>query len=181
MTQTPPSRRQDGFTLIEGITTLSLSALVLSLGIPSMQHLIAASRITSEANLLTAHLHLARSEAVKRRLPAVLCPSKDGNQCMGSQDWGQGYMVFIDADNDSRFDAGESVLRHHAMAASLDIDAGKRKTVKFQATGWAPGSNLTITLCDGHDRAAPKAVIVARTGRTRTDDIHPSGRPLKCS
>jgi type IV fimbrial biogenesis protein FimT len=174
--------RNRGFTLVEGLATLTLGSLVLATGIPALSELMASNSIRSEVNSLVAHLQLTRSEAIKTGHRAVLCPSADGAHCLGSADWGKGYMVFVDEDADRTRDLSERVVRFRNITGdSLQIDAGSRRTVTYQATGWAPGSNLTIAVCDSADRAEPRAVVVSMTGRPRTADVDPSGMPLSCS
>jgi len=173
--------RQTGFTLVETLVSVCLGAIVAAMAAPALGDIIANSRITTEINNMAGHLHLARSEAVKRGQRAVICPSDNGERCLGSGDWAGGYMVFIDADEDRRRDADEPVVNFHQIdARSVRVNAGTRKTVTYRPTGWAPGSNLTITFCDAYDRVPPKAVIVSMTGRPRVDHIHPNGGALNC-
>jgi len=182
MNQPVHTNANRGFTLVEALVTLTLVSTLLTAGVSTMSRLIASSRITSEINHLTAHLQLARSEAVKTGQRAVLCPSSDGSSCLGSQDWAQGYMVFVDADADRERDPGETIVHVHQIDSDVvKLNAGQRKTVTYQATGWAPGSNLTIAVCDAGGNAQPKAVIVSMTGRPRVDTIHPNGGELSCS
>ncbi len=173
---------QKGFTLVESLTTVCLGAVLLSQGIPSMMNLASANRITTELNTFTAHLHLARSEAIKTNYVAVICPSKDGDTCLGSQDWHNGYMLFIDQDSDRKRDKNEPVIRYHPIDNQvLTVDAGRRKTISYQSTGWAKGSNLTVTFCALSGNTKPRAVVVSMTGRSRIADIHPNGDALNCS
>jgi type IV fimbrial biogenesis protein FimT len=177
-----PSRaRSSGLTLVETLVTLAVGSIVLAVGIPALAGLVAGNRITSELNTLTTHLHLARSEAMKRGLRAVICPTRDGATCLGSQDWGQGYMLFADFDADRERDPDETVLQVHRVdGGQIRIDSGGRRTIAYQADGFARGSNLTVTFCDAAGRADPKAVVVSATGRPRVADIHPNGDPLSC-
>lgn len=174
--------RNRGFTLVESLATLTLCSVVLATGVPAFSEMLATNSIRSEVNSLVAHLQLARSEAVKTGHRAVLCPSSDGERCQGTSDWGNGYMVFVDENADRSRDANERVIRFREITKnSLKIDAGLRKTVTYQATGWAPGSNLTIAVCDAADRVEPRAVVVSMTGRPRVSDVDPDGAPLQCS
>ena len=170
-----------GFTLVESLITLALGSILIITAITTMTQLIASNRITTEINSLSAHLQLARSEAIKTGHRAVLCPSADGRRCLGSGEWHRGYMVFVDTDADRKPDPGETVVRMHQIDSNaVMVDAGRRKTVTYQSTGWAPGSNLTVTFCDPSGRTDPKAVVVSMTGRPRVATTHPSGRELSC-
>ena len=63
-----------GFTLVELIVTLVLAALVLALGVSSFQEMIRSNRLTTIVNELVGALNLARSEAIKRGVPAIEVP-----------------------------------------------------------------------------------------------------------
>jgi type IV fimbrial biogenesis protein FimT len=170
-----------GFTLVETLSTALLASIALILGVPQLNRLAANNRIHTAVNSFTTHLHLARSEAVKRGRRVVICPSADGRTCLGSDGWSRGYMLFVDADADRRRDQAESVLRHHSIdPARLAVHAGHRRTISYLPSGWAPGSNLTVTFCDPGGRADPKAVVVSMTGRPRKSDTHPNGEALSC-
>ncbi len=174
--------RHAGFTLVESMMTLLVLAVIVVGVIPSMMQLIAGARVSTEVNSLISHLQLARSEAVTRGYRAVLCSSADGSRCLGSRDWGLGYMVFIDKDGDRKRDSDEPVVHFRAVdGEGVVLDAGRRKTVAYQPSGWAPGSNLTFTVCDSGSRVSPKAVVVSDTGRPRVADLHPNGTALSCS
>ena len=66
-----------GFTLIELMTTLLVAGVVLGIGIPVFNEFVATNRMASGVNDLTSSLHLARTEAVKRRVNVTICPSAD--------------------------------------------------------------------------------------------------------
>jgi type IV fimbrial biogenesis protein FimT len=174
--------RHHGFTLVESLITLSITSILLSTAVPSFNGFIAAKRISAEVSTLTQHLHLARSEAIKQGSRAVLCPTDNGDECLGSGDWNKGYMVFIDNNANRERDPDEQLIHQHSLKTDLlRVNAGRRKTVSYQISGRAKGSNLTITFCDAHDNAKPRAVVVSMSGRPRTADIHPNGSALTCS
>lgn len=93
-----PSPFAAGFTLIELLVTLVVGVLLLTIGVPSFQGIIAQNRAASSANELLTSLQFARSEAVRLRTDAVLCPSTDGENCTGGDDWDDGWIVRIGTD-----------------------------------------------------------------------------------
>lgn len=56
-----------GFTLIELMITISIAAILLAVGVPSMRDMIQQNRLTGNVNEFVAANMLARSEAIKRR------------------------------------------------------------------------------------------------------------------
>jgi prepilin-type N-terminal cleavage/methylation domain-containing protein len=147
-----------GFTLIELMFVITLGVLLLGIGLPSFRDFIRSGRITTAANDLVADYNLARSEAVKRRLPVTLCKSDDGATCDPDEDTAfTGWILFIDdadatgdidGDGDCEYDegecqeladgevdAGEVVLRGRALPETLEVAADGVLT-SFLASGF---------------------------------------------
>lgn len=85
-------KQVQGFTLIELMLTISVAAVLLTVGVPSFQEFIASNRLTSEVNGLSAFIQLARSEAIKSGRRVTLCASSDGTSCATTGYWEQGYL-----------------------------------------------------------------------------------------
>lgn len=66
------SRRQAGFTLIELLVTLGVAVLLATIAVPGIQQWVASNRESATAIDIRGGLNLARSEAIKRRLPVSL-------------------------------------------------------------------------------------------------------------
>ena len=58
-----------GFTLVELLVGISLVALLLALGLPSMSQYIQNNKISSAASNYYAGLQMARAEAIRRNVP----------------------------------------------------------------------------------------------------------------
>ncbi len=184
ITPLPSTYCQSGFTLVELITTLTVMVALLATGVPAMQKFSASQKMMVAVNTMASHLHLARSEAIKRGLRAVLCPSLDGESCSESMQWQQGFILFADENANKKRDTGEELLRQFKSnnkkpQIRVTTTDGRRR-IGYQATGEAPGSNLTMTFCDTSDFVDPKAIIISSTGRPRISTLKPSGAPLGC-
>ncbi|HEX5515242.1 MAG TPA: GspH/FimT family pseudopilin, partial [Gammaproteobacteria bacterium] len=64
-----------GFTVVELMIAVAIFAIIVSIGVPSFQSLVANNRLTSVTNQLVGDLHYARSEALKLRQDVTLCRS----------------------------------------------------------------------------------------------------------
>src|SRR3989337_1260639 len=84
---------QRAFSLYDALVALTVVSTVATVAVPSFQQLTSSQRMTGAVNSLVTALHLARSEAIKRRTRAVLCPSVDGRAC---QNGGSGGTVWED-------------------------------------------------------------------------------------
>lgn len=92
--------RQQGFNVIELMVTLFVGAIVLSVGVPAFSNFAANNRLATASNDIATTLHLARTEAVKRRAAVSVCPSNNwdsNNPSCGGNDFTNGWIVFVDA------------------------------------------------------------------------------------
>jgi type IV fimbrial biogenesis protein FimT len=180
------SRKQIGFTLPELMVTLLVAAIVLGFGAPSFSQFLANSRMTSSANDIIAAIQAARSEAVKRHQPVVMCFSaapQAAPACDGSGT--DGWIVFVDSDNDVTVDSGEQILLAHAsLPTELSVKqfkpSGTKKYLSYASTGFSVkvasfGEPVTsLVLCDKRGNATVGGTGVSAA---RGIQITPTGRP----
>ncbi len=183
MTKTHFAFRARGFSLVELVSTLAVGTALATTAIPTFDGLVAKTRMSAEVNDLISHLYLARSEAVKRFAPAVLCPSANGSDCLDDPEWHRGYILFADANNNGERDEDEELLkvRQGESTRLTALSSIYRKRISYRPNGMAGGTNLTVTFCDARNATPPKAVIVSNTGRPRVSDTKPDGSALTCS
>lgn len=72
-----------GFTLLEALIVVSISAIVLGLGVPSFKTTIASNRLTSAANAFVGNYNNARITAIRRNVAVQFCG--DGASTNGSE------------------------------------------------------------------------------------------------
>lgn len=171
-----------GFTLPELAATLAVAGITLTLVVPSFAQLLADNRVTTQINDFVSHLALARSTAVKVGRRAALCPSADGVTCLGTSDWHQGWLLFVDENRNSEHEPAETVVRATpGPGNSITLTSGTRKRIVYEPDGSAlGGSNGTYVVCDTGGLARPKAVILSNPGRPRVSTTKPDGSPLVC-
>jgi prepilin-type N-terminal cleavage/methylation domain-containing protein len=99
---------QGGFTLIELMFTVVVLAVLLAIGIPNFRDFLRNSRMAAQANDLLSGINLTRSEAVKRRAPVTLCAGTAAGGCVADGDFADGWIVFIDSDEDGVLGAAEA-------------------------------------------------------------------------
>jgi type IV fimbrial biogenesis protein FimT len=167
--------RHSGFTLIELIVTAMLAMVLLTLGVPMFQDMIRNNRIAAHTNDFISSLNLARSEANKRGRRVVLCKSDNTAACAATGDWEQGWIVFVDDDNDASVDAGETVLRVHGPLDGGDTLQGNTNVNTYisyspdgftRLTGGAfQAGTLTFGLCSSHNEKT--SIVISDTGRAR--------------
>lgn len=93
-----------GFSLIELMTTLSVISLLVFVALPNFNLFSQHSQVDSLQNNFHSALLYARSEAIKRNKVIKVCRRKPNqNQCHipAAADWNNGWIIFIDSNNDS--------------------------------------------------------------------------------
>lgn len=119
-----PRTLASGFTLVEVLVVLTISAILLAVGVPMFNGTIARARASDAANTFLSAVELARSEAARQGVNASACrvldpavnPPVCGNAGVGTfvaGDWAAGWAVFADtnvAGTNGVIDANEVVL-----------------------------------------------------------------------
>jgi type IV fimbrial biogenesis protein FimT len=121
-----------GFTVLELMVTVAVTAVVLSIGVPSFLSVIETNRAVTHTNELVATLNIGRSEAVRRGAPIVVCSSTDGATCAGSTDWSTGWVIRTTA-------ATPEVLGvWPARSGGAGVLSANVNQIQFQARGTMP-------------------------------------------
>ena len=121
-----------GFTLVELMLVSAILAVTTLVAIPSMQRMIHANKIATQASRLMTAINLTRSEAVARNTTVSMCPSEmssTGNAvCSGV--YSDGWIIFSNPDKDRVVDAGTDevirIFRAMPQGYSLTNKAGNR-------------------------------------------------------
>ena len=160
---------QTGLTLIELLLVLAVASVLCGLAFPAVSSGLEASRASNARSALLASLVSASNHAAITGVHGVLCPSRDGLECLDTPDWSQGWVVFLDSNASRHLEGGERVLRQQAALEGkvrLRSTVGRTRIV-FQGNGGNAGSNATFTLCDGRGPAKARALIMSNTGGLR--------------
>lgn len=170
---TPPQSRfhgPGGFSLLEAMVVMAISAIVLAIGVPSYRGVMENQRASSTMHLLTAYMASARGTAISYRIPTVVCPSNRAGGCRMDGDWSQGWLMFFDADGNRQPDTREDILRDEnaPLHPSLRlVSSSGRPQLRYLPDGRSAGSNLSVRLC--RDGILLGQVIVNNVGRVRSE------------
>ncbi len=156
-----------GLTLLELLVFIAISALTLSLGVPSFVSIVQNARRTAGTNEFVSALHQARSGAIARGVQTTLCPSSDAADCDMTAEWDEGWILFVDDNSDGGLDANETVLtRHAALDGPLLISDDPGETVTYLPSGESRVGVSRLgrfTIYD--DRGKGRRIRLSRTGR----------------
>lgn len=170
--------RAGGFSLIELMVTVAVAAIALGVGVPSMLRWMARHAIAAQADEMRDALRGARSEAMKRGGPVIVCrtDATSGGRCaQGGGDW-QTWMVFADANRSGDYEPGDPLINGHAEASTRLSASAEVASVRFEPTGIArpsTGAGNTVFLLSpagasagsaAGDRASQRQVCVSPRG-----------------
>jgi type IV fimbrial biogenesis protein FimT len=157
-----------GFTLVELLITVSLTAILLALAVPPFRDMILNNRRAAQLNALTASLNLARSAAVKSGSTAVVCITPDCDT--GATQWEDGWRVIVDSDRDGTVTTadGDQVIEiHEALASGFTLRSNPATPGRVAYDARGTSTNRTLTLCDSRGAAHAKGIVILNTGRAR--------------
>lgn len=182
-----------GFTLIEVLVVMTISAILLAVGVPMFQGTIASMRASEGANSLVASLELARSEAIRRGIPVTLCrvTAGDATACSSAasgafvgDDWAAGWMVWADvpnappaaADAANGIDDNDRLQFQGALAAGAApraqiINPGSVTAIVFRPDGLRDVGGAAVEFRVAYPQAAAGAAVSCRRV-----DVDVSGR-----
>lgn len=108
-----------GFSLIELMTVVAISAVMMSVALPQVRQLIRAHQLRVAVNDLFGAIELTRTQAIARGRKVELVPAD-----AAAPDWSRGWIIFVDQDGDRRPGGSEEVImRHGPLADGITVAA----------------------------------------------------------
>lgn len=173
-------KTRNGFTVIELMVSLSITASLLILGVPAFQDYSLRQRMSASISALHNDLLYGRSQAVYRDTQVVVCPGSPNGGCTGSTDWTEGWIVFSDTNTDRKHQEGEDLLRHGQGLENIMIHSSAGRTnLRFYPNGSTPGSNGSISLCGLGGPEHARKLVISNLGRIRRDEAE-NLDPIHC-
>lgn len=173
-----------GFTIIELMLTIAVIAVLLTLGVPAFQDLMERNQLTSNINRFISSLALARSEAIKRNQRVVVCPSTNGTLCNDIGGYDNGWIIFIDANNNDRREVaseellwkGEQVPANMTLRGTSSYNMAIPYTPSGRLASSAP-VNGSVRLCLGNQVDKARMITIIQSGRVRLVNNNAAGVP----
>lgn len=157
------SPTEKGVTLIELLVALSVLAILLTVGVPSLAGFVSSQKLDSTVQLLKDSYSQARFEAVTRQQSVILCPLDLSAGSCGN-DWSEGLLSYLDLNGDNSFDPlQDRLVRQNEFPNGVQVDYGKRRQLKLTVKG-ATGDSGTFTV---NVSGVSKTLIVSNIGRIR--------------
>ena len=167
--------RSKGFTLIEVIVVVTIVAIFVAIGIPSLRDLMIKTRLSGQVQEFYGTIDFARSEAIKRGTTVSICKSNDQSSCCQTSgsvctSWSGGWIVFANNDNDSpavrdTSPTEEPLLRVFPTLPSgytLNNNDNFTNYITYDRFGMANNTG-TFVFCANSDVSKARAITITRT------------------
>lgn len=165
-------KNANGFTLIELMIALTIIGVLMTVAVPSFTETIKNNRLVTQVNLLAGSLALARSEAIRFGSEATVCINNTQPPvpvCSGAN-WNEGWMVWVDINNDGVLTAGEERQFVAALPNSVTFTSSTG-TTQFLYSAQGTSASGMLELCDDRTGETGRQVRVSATGRPNTTTL----------
>ncbi|MGM0632832.1 MAG: GspH/FimT family pseudopilin [Pseudomonadota bacterium] len=160
-----------GFTVIELMLVVTIASILLAVGAPAFRDIIERTVVDNRARSVVTAINFARSEAIRRNSPVVLCGSSDGDDC--DADWSTGWLVFADNNDDAdgsagSVDAGDEVLRRYQPPGSDGTVTFTAGLLRYDGMGFSRDSSATrqFVICpESNEDDNAQAIDISLLGR----------------
>lgn len=153
--------KYSGYTLLELLLTLLLSAILFSLASISWLTLIINNTITTKINHIFAALQLTRSEAITRGEQVTFCSSNNHLTCNG--EWNDGQIIINHANKVVQ--SFPSIPKNYILIWKSSF--GKNNAITFTPIGDTNGTQGSFCLYVKKSLNNVSCIIVEHTGRMR--------------
>jgi len=172
-------KKENGFTLIELLLTLTIVTILVSVGIPSFQHIYHLQKTQTTTNRLIKNINFSRSYAISKGRSITICPTADNLLC--SKNWNQKLLIFVDYNaNGKRENKQEKILRVVDAApknSQITWKAFQNKAfMQFTHFGTTQQNGSLVYCPSNKDTRYARQVVINKGGRPRlTKDQNNNG------
>ena len=155
--------RNTGFSTIELMVALVMSAIVTGLAVPSLSAVVRSNQIMAANNGFIAALGMARSEAVRRNsFVAVGASGSDG-------DLARGWQVWVDGNRNGIRDTDEELIHTQGDLGAVSLTSANPSAVTFNAAGGADSATVATQIfhvCTSAAGSSGREIQINQIGRT---------------
>jgi type IV fimbrial biogenesis protein FimT len=145
-----PVRREQGFTLIELVIIIAITAILGRLAVTSFSNSIHNNRVLTYTNGLIAGLNLAKSTAIQRGNYVIMCatdnPTLTSPTC--ASNWASGWLVYYSTTTTGTPASNGSVLikTGDSSASNVTTSGTAGTKIVFTSRGLVNGATADVTI-----------------------------------
>ncbi len=179
--------------MIELMITLSIVAIMATVGVPAIGDIIQKNRLRSQSGLIIDSISVTRSEAVKRRQAVVMCrtgnPTSATPSCgdgSAANTWTTGWLVFVDSNGNSTYQAPDILLNAVNPSASGNVtimtSGNADNNLSYNSDGTLnEAGTARFAVCDARGINYGRGISVALVGRASIFQGTPTSPLTSCT
>ncbi|MEZ5647344.1 MAG: GspH/FimT family protein [Burkholderiaceae bacterium] len=159
---------------------MAVLVIVSGMVLPGMWRWLDSIRIGVLVRAFQSDLQLTRMEAIRRGERVVLCAAESSDACSSRPGWHQGWLMFVDLNNNTEIDPDEPVLRYHGPVSPGWRVQGNRPVARYVSYGrlgmtkmvsgaFQAGSVYFCRQGGGASAPLPRRVVINSAGRPRSE------------
>ena len=169
-----------GMTLVELLVGLVVMALLLAMEVPSFSAMLQNTQRSTLTNDFLTDLAVIRVEAIRRGQRVVMCKSASGTACVTTGYWDQGWLLFVDSNNNGLRENTETLLRQQAALPAGWRLRGNTHVARYVSYHPMGNSRLasgalqagTLTICALTPTAVKGSqIVISSVGRPRSQKV----------
>ena len=167
-------KKASGFSLVELVVSLAVAAIVLAIALPDLRAMLRQHELGAIVSDLHGAIELTRAQAMARGGRVLLAPAGPG-----ADDWGRGWVVFVDTDGDLAPGAGDDIIaRRGPVARGVTISS----VFTAQKAPYYIAYNSSGRSCSASSSVAARwgTLSLFQGDRTRRIKINMLGRARVC-
>lgn len=151
--------KKRAFTLVELMITIVISALLLTIGIPSLISMYEGFRVNSNIEKIHDIMAFARNQAINYGTTVNVCPFANVSSC--GENWNNGIRIYIGATKNLRsidsFNANDNV-----KGPKIIVNNKNGEHITFSPDGLSSGG--TFIYCPAGKSSSSRSVNISTSG-----------------
>lgn len=178
-----------GFTLVELLTTLAISSLIIAFAVPSMEGLMNSANRKTVTSEIVAALNLARNTAIVKQTTVTVCGLDADGKCAAG--WPEPITAFIDPTRQRQLTDDTQIVYviPETERGMLTVRSGIHRHFQFSSRGWSRGTLGHFVWCPSSgDNTLATQVRINMGGRPKVAEDYDgdgivedaAGQPVSC-
>jgi type IV fimbrial biogenesis protein FimT len=159
-----------GFTLIEMLIAILLSAILIAIGVPNYKYLMQNMNAMALSTDFTTALAYARNEAIRRVNFVTICPAANTslNSCGAAGNWSNGWIIFVDPNATGTISSGSTLLKvREALETGTSITTTQAKIIYTSGGALNSGVGTFTLAAPGCSGGYGRIITLTTTGLAR--------------
>lgn len=161
-------KKKQGFTLVELMVTITVAAILLTIGVPSLISMYEGFRTNSNVDKIHGIIVFARNQAINYGVTVNICPYASDSAC--GTNWNSGIKVYIGTTKVLR--SIDSFNSNDKIKGPEKITGNKNDAyITFSPDGFSSGG--TIVYCPSGKTSGSKSINILTSGviKLGVDDL----------